>query len=706
MIKQNNFRIALVGNPNSGKSSVFNQLTGLRQKVGNFPGVTVDKKIGKTLLPEGAEITLIDLPGAYSLYPNSQEERIVLNVLSNPEDANHPNAVIYVADATHLEKHLLLLTQIKDLGLPLVLALNMSDLLPKEGIEIDVEVLSKRLGIPVVPISGRYGQNMEALKEKVFDLKFNASNGVELFYQPSALEKKVVRRLQEELGFNNTYRTLLVAHHFRRLPFLTLENKDTIERICLEENFEDLRLQIHETMRRYDIFTPFLRKAIQRKGPKANSPTDKLDLILTHKIAGPIIFFFLMLLVFQAIFTWAAYPMGWIENGFNYLSITLKTNIPAGWVSNLLTDGIIAGLGGVMVFIPQIAILFILISTLEEAGYMARVVYIFDKAMQQFGLNGRSVVALVSGGACAIPAIMSTRTISNWKERLITIMVTPLISCSARIPVYTILIGFAVPSRTVLGFFNLQGLAFMGLYLLGITAAFCSAFVFKLILKTEEQSYLLLELPEYRPPLWRNVFLTVKEKVRAFVVEAGKVILVVSVLLWCLASFGPAAKMTEAEAGARVEAASQSLSEIETGDLVAAKRLEASYAGQIGKFIEPAIRPMGFDWKMGIAILTSFVAREVFVGTMATLYSVGSAEDETTIHDRLAKANNPDTGLPVYSIATSFSLLIFYVFAMQCISTLAVVRRETNSWKWPLIQFAYMSGLAWFGSLVVYQILK
>ncbi len=706
MIKRKIFRIALVGNPNSGKSSIFNQLTGLRQKIGNFPGITVDKKIGKTRLPDGTEITLIDLPGAYSLYPNSLEERIVLNVLSNPQDPNHPDGVIYVADATHLEKHLLLLTQIKDLGIPVVLALNMSDLLPKEGIEIDVDVLSKRLGISVVPISGRYGQNLEALKETVFGLKRSDSNGTELFYQPSPLERKVVSRLIEELGFHNTYRTLLFAHHYQRLPFLTQENKEAIERICREEHFEDLRLQINETMRRYDIFTPFLQKAIQKTGPKTSSLTDKLDPIITHKIAGPIIFFLLMLLVFQAIFTWAAYPMGWIENAFSYLSITLKAIIPAGWVSDLLTDGILAGLGGVMVFIPQIAILFLLISILEEVGYMARVVYIFDKVMQQFGLNGRSVVALVSGGACAIPAIMSTRTISNWKERLITIMVTPLISCSARIPVYTILIGFAVPSTTVLGFFNLQGLAFMGLYLLGITAAFCSAFVFRLILKTEEQSFLLLELPEYRPPLWRNIFLTVKEKVKAFIVEAGKVILVVSVLLWSLASFGPSGKMAEAKANALAVATSQALSEIETGDLIAAKRLEASYAGQIGKLMEPAIRPLGFDWKIGIAILTSFAAREVFVGTMATLYSVGSAEDEITIHDRLAKATNPDTGLPVYTIATSFSLLIFYVFALQCMSTLAVVRRETNSWKWPLIQLAYMSGLAWFGSLIVYQVLK
>ena len=689
--------IAIVGNPNSGKSSIFNKLTGLRQKTGNFPGVTVEKKSGKLALSKGNDITLIDFPGTYSLYPTSSEERIVLNVFTNPNDANYPDAVVYVADVTNLEKHLLLLTQIMDLGLPCLLALNMSDIADKKGIFIDENRLSKFLKIPVITVSGRTGSNLEILKTAIGQLLNPSHKKFEPFYSFNNIENKVAEVVGSITETKNLYRNKLIAHHFEKLPFLSKKEKEGINGINKENGFEDLSLQIVETMQRFDKFAPIAKKVASSSSKKTGF-TDKVDAILTHKVFAPIIFFVIMLLVFQAIYAWASYPMDWIESGFAAINQLVKNTFPTGWATDLLTDGILAGLGGIMVFIPQIAILFFLISILEEAGYMARAVYIFDKLMQQFGMNGRSVVALISGGACAIPAIMSTRTISNWKERLITIMVTPLISCSARIPVYAVLIGFVVPSATFMGIFNLQGIAFMGLYLLGIASAFISALVFKTILKSNEQSFLMMQLPPYRWPVWRNVWQNALEKVSAFVVEAGKIIMIISIVLWALASYGPSSKMEQAGSEAITLAQEQSLDETATADLIAAKKIEASFAGHIGKAIEPAIQPLGFDWKIGIALITSFAAREVFVGTMATIYSIGSSEDEQTIRERLAAAKNPVTGAKVYSAATSLSLLIFYVFAMQCMSTLAVVKKETGSWKWAVIQFFYMSGLAYLGS--------
>ncbi|MEZ4883804.1 MAG: ferrous iron transport protein B [Chitinophagales bacterium] len=702
------FKIALLGNPNSGKSSIFNLLTGLRQKVGNFPGVTVDKKLGTTHLTEHIEASIIDFPGTYSLYPTSKDETIVINTFANPKDENFPDAVIYIADITKLEPQLLLFTQIRDLGIPIVLAVNMIDLAAKERITYDLDKLSKLLHVPVVAISGRSGENIEKLKNIAADLCLKNSDVEKTFYKFSKKEQQLVADLQTDFNITNPYRALIYAHHYDKMPFLSDLEKKQIENLGKQHEFESFSLQIRETMQRYDKFTPIVRQVLQKINEETDNDTisDKLDVVFTHKVFGPIIFFLLMFLVFQAIFAWSEFPMALIETTFGFVGETLQNVLPEGWITDLLTEGILAGLGGILIFIPQIAILFFLISILEEVGYMARAVFIFDKLMQKFGLNGRSIVALVSGGACAIPAIMSTRTISNWKERLITIMVTPLISCSARIPVYTVLVGFVVPSITVWGIFNAQGLIFTGLYLLGIVAALLSAWVFKLILQTEESSFLMIELPKYRVPMIKNVLLIVKERVMTFTIEAGKVIMVISIVLWVLASYGPTTAMNLAEQTALEMAAAKNLDETATADLVAGKKIEASFAGHIGKFIEPAIEPLGFDWKIGIALITSFAAREVFVGTMATIYSIGSQDDEYTIRDRLAKATNPDTGLPVYTMATSLSLLIFYVFAMQCMSTLAVVKRETKSWKWAAIQFVYMTAMAYFGSLGVYQLLS
>lgn len=707
--RQTPFKLALAGNPNSGKSSVFNLLTGLNQKTGNFPGVTVDKRSGTFKTDLGHTVTLIDFPGTYSLYPNSLDERIVIQTFTNPEDENFPDGFLYVADVTKLDKHILLLTQLIDLGLPIILILNMQDLAQKDGLEINQDILSDFFGIQVVGISSRTNDGVTELKEaisKMVDTAGTKNNKSHTSFIPfKDQEKAVINYIREKYPALNNYQALLVGHHFSWLPFISSEEKSAISKSTEIQTFESLKSQIIETLSRFDKFTPIIQKSLlkgNREEPQ--TITEKADQFLTHPIWGTLFFSIIMVLVFQAIYAWASYPMDWIEQTFGFLGDTVKAVMYKGWLSDLITDGILAGLGGILVFIPQIAILFFLISILEEVGYMARAVYLFDRLMQVFGLNGRSIVALISGGACAIPAIMSTRTISNWKERLITILVTPLISCSARIPVYAILVGFVVPPKTVMGIFNLQGLAFMGLYLLGIAAALLSALVFKLILKSKESSFLILELPEYRMPVIRNVGLAVWEKVRTFVLEAGKVILVISVVLWFLASFGPAKAMQQAEQEASSIAVTQQLSEEEAANLLASKKIESSYAGQLGKFIEPVIQPLGFDWKIGIALITSFAAREVFIGTMATIYSIGSAEDEFSIKEKMAKEINPATGLPVYNLATSLSLLIFYVFAMQCMSTLAVVKRETKSWKWPIIQFVFMSVLAYLGSWIVFQI--
>lgn len=705
------FTIGLLGNPNSGKSSLFNLLTGMRQHVGNFPGVTVEKKTGTATLTAGERVNIVDFPGTYSLHPTTEDERVVLNVVANPDDPNHPDAIVYVADVMHLEKHLLLFTQLQNLGFPMILVLSMGDIADREGLVVDMKALEKELGTPVIKVSNRSGEGLVALKVLMAALDKNPSS----FYPKrviydhfSATEKKLIQSVSAQMPvLDNDYRALLWLHHYEKLPFLTEEQRSALHVIAAENQSEyiPLRGRINETMQRFNLFTPLIHRIIQAKVDQQNSLTDRIDNLVMHRWFGPVIFFGIMLLVFQAIFTWSSLPMDWIEQGIGWLSATAKNNLPAGKLTDLLTDGLIAGLGGVLVFIPQIAILFFLISILEEVGYLSRAVFMFDKIMQKFGLNGRSIVALISGGACAIPAVMSTRTISNWKERLITIMVTPLISCSARIPVYIVLIGFVVPSYAVLGIFNSQALAFMGLYLLGIVAALGSAYIFNKILKTDERSFLMIQLPDYRRPEFKNVGLTVLEKVKAFTFEAGKIIMIISVALWVLATYGPGSSIAQAEEAALTEAATLNLDEEATANLVAAQTLEASYAGHFGKWIEPAIEPLGFDWKIGIALITSFAAREVFVGTMATIYSIGSTDDEYAIQQRMAREIRPSTGEPMYNPATALSLLLFYVFAMQCMSTLAVVRRETNSWKWPTIQFLFMSALAYLSSLLAYQLL-
>lgn len=698
-------KIALLGNPNAGKSSLFNQLTGLRQRVGNFPGVTVERKTGTCKLDAQHQADIIDLPGTYSFYPSSMDERIAVYALLDTAQPDYPDAVIYIADVMHLERHLLLLTQVADLQLPVVVALNMNDIAEEQQLHCDTAQLSKLLSMPVVKINGRNGDGVAELKKVLLQITTSISPKLPApFYTLTENEKQVAQRVGNILPIKNDYHAILLAHHATKLPFLTVVQKNEILSVAQSSAFNSIDSQLEEIMQRYRFFTTVTQQVLSRQLRQPVTLTDKIDRFVTHKVAGPLIFFAILLLVFQAIFAWSAVPMDWIDMQFAQLAATLQELLPDAWWARLLTEGLIPGISGVLIFVPQITILFFLITLLEEVGYMARAVFMFDNIMQKFGLNGRSIVSIVSGGACAIPAIMSTRTITNWKERMITIMVTPWISCSARIPVFAVLIGMVVPAYKV-GVFNLQGILFMSLYVIGAVAALLAALVFKKVMKTEDPSFLMLELPAYRKPHWKNVFFTLYEKVSAFVLGAGKIILIVSVILWVLASYGPPGKMKEAVNVATIESSVMQYDKEMAENHIAAKKLEYSYAGYAGRVIEPVIQPLGFDWKIGIALITSFAAREVFVGTISTLYSIGKDAENNTIKAKLKNERRPD-GTPVFTTAVAVSLVLFYLFAMQCMSTLATVYRETKSWKWPAIQLAFMSGTAYIASLLAYQLLR
>jgi ferrous iron transport protein B len=649
-------KIALLGNPNTGKSSVFNMLTGLRQHVGNFPGVTVDKKSG-TLTIDNEQHELIDFPGTYSLYPRSRDEQVVYDILTDPGHADYPDVVMVVADASNLERNLFFFSQIYDLGLPCVLALNMSDLAHREGKQINVEALHSAFeGAVIVETTARVNMG----RSRVLD-------GI----KQAAKQRPAGRFIPEQ-------------------------------QLC---SLDDPHCQELEAAMRYRKISGIIGQIEQRT--ERQQPTiSKLDQLLVHPVLGYVIFALVLLIVFQFIYSFAAVPMDFIDARFASLAAYAASTLPPGIFTDLISQGVIPGIGGVVIFIPQIALLFFFISILEESGYLARVVFIMDRLMRPLGLNGKSVVPLLSSVACAIPGVMSARTISDWKERMITIMVAPLMSCSARIPVYTLLIALVIPKYQVFGFMNLQGLVLFGLYALGLVSALITAWVMKLFIRSKDKGFLLLELPGYKAPLWRNVGLTVWEKVRVFVVDAGKVILAISIILWALASFGPSDDMEQAGKAAAEKAKQEQLSEEETNRLIASAQLEQSYIGHLGKFIEPVIRPLGYDWKVGISLITSFAAREVFVGSLATIYAVqDDGEENLRLIDRLRAEKNPD-GTPVYSLAMGVSLMVYYVYAMQCMSTLAVVKRETKGWKWPLIQTAYMGIIAYLGAFIAYTLLS
>ncbi|WP_255431074.1 ferrous iron transport protein B [Pedobacter sp. N36a] len=700
-------KIALVGNPNTGKSTLFNLLTGLNQKIGNFPGITVDKKVGHCKFADGKVAAIIDLPGTYSLYPKSKDESIVFQVLADKTNSSYPDVVVLVADATNLRRNLLLYSQVADLEVPMVLALNMTDMAQKEGIDVNVNLLAERLGIQVVAISARSKTGLKELKQAIENTTKIATQakGADIL----ALAPEAISEAKAKLKTDNDYYALQVLHQHQHLDLFSEEDHAGFAKIKRAHAFETSELQTAETIARYRHLGTVLSGVIQDTGAaKKFAFNDKIDAVLTNKFWGFLIFIGILFFIFNSIFSWSAYPMEMIEAGFMKLTELGHEYLPDGILTNLLLDGVLAGLGGVIVFIPQIAILFAFISILEDTGYMSRVTFMMDKIMRKFGLSGKSVVPMIGSLACAVPSIMSARNIESWKDRIITIMVAPLVSCSARLPVYTLLIGLVVPEKMVWGFINLQGLTLMGMYLISIIAAILVAFVMKFIIKAKEKSYFIMELPVYRMPRWSNVLYTMYEKSKTFVFEAGKVIIAISIILWVMASYGPSDRFAEIDKKYDAIEAQKDSVQISTLERdKSAEKLENSYAGILGHAIEPAIKPLGFDWKIGIALITSFAAREAFVGTMATIYSVdGGDEAVGTIRDKMRAAVNPDTGLPVFTFATAFSLMLFYAFAMQCMSTVAVVFRETKSWKWPVIQLTYMTAMAYIASLIAYQLLK
>ncbi len=702
----NRLNIALVGNPNSGKTSLFNALTGLNQKVGNFPGVTVDKKTGFCNLESGFTANFIDLPGTYSLYPRRADEWVSYKVLMNVDQSVQPDMVVLVADASNLKRNLLFCSQIIDLRVPVVVALTMLDLAKKRGIEIDLMELERELGVPVVSINPRKNKGLPQLKKiLVQTAQHQYKAPARDFIDIGSLAENAVKDVQDifpQLSDYGAVHYLINHEHFA----LAADIKEKIEHIKLVNKFNPTKLQAEEIMQRYGRIKQIMQVSVVEEDPLQRKMfTEKLDNILLHRTWGYVILLSVLFMLFQSIFWLAQFPMNAIEWTFAEASVFLGSHLPEVWWSDLLINGFVAGLSGIIVFVPQIMILFGLITILEDSGYMARISFLSDKLMRKVGLNGKSVMPMISGFACAVPAIMSARNIENRKERLLTILVTPLMSCSARLPVYTILISLVIPERYFLGFLSLQGFVMMGLYLLGTVMALIVSYVFKWIIKITERSFFILELPTYREPRWKNVGVTMVEKAKIFVVDAGKVIMVISLLLWFLSSYGPSDRMEKLTA--RYELLKQQSPAAKADELdkeYHSERLQNSYAGILGNAIEPVIKPLGYDWKIGIALITSFAAREVFVGTMATLYSVEEDSGETPLRQKMASAVWPD-GTKVYTLASGISLMVFYVLAMQCMSTLAVVKRETRTWKWPIVQLLYMTALAYVLSLVAYQLL-
>ncbi|TRW22773.1 ferrous iron transport protein B [Flavobacterium zepuense] len=698
-------KIALIGNPNTGKTSVFNLLTGLNQQVGNYPGITVERKSGTCRLPGDAKGLILDLPGTYSLNASSMDENVVIELLLNKTDKDYPDVAVVVTDVENLKRNLLLFTQIKDLEIPTILVINMSDRMERKGISLDVPYLEQHLKTHIALVSSRKGTGIDHLKQLIVNYKG-------LSHEPclnaSGIDPEYFNRLRHAFPNQLLYKLWLVITQDANFGIIDMKE---LQGTSFTKTKSDLkRLQQKETIKRYQFINDVLKVGQTIDTSNAKDLRAKLDRVLTHQVFGYAIFFAILMLIFQSIFSWSSVPMDLIDESFAWLSSFTAENMPAGKLTDLITQGIIPGIGGVVIFIPQIAFLFLFISVLEETGYMSRVVFLMDKIMKRFGLSGKSVVPLISGTACAIPAIMAARNIENWRERLITILVTPFTTCSARLPVYTILISLIIPNRYVLGIFNLQGLTLMLLYLLGFSGAILSAWILNKILAVKHKSFFVAEMPNYKLPLLKNIGLTVLEKTKAFVYGAGKIILALSIIIWFLGSHGPGKAFSNAQAIVTQQPESKSLTESELSDKVAAYQLENSYIGIMGKGIEPVIRPLGYDWKIGIAIVSSFAAREVFVGTLATIYNIGSSADsdngEVTIKQRMEAEIDPITGEKVFTFATGASLLLFYAFAMQCISTLAITKKETNSWKWPLIQLVGMSGFAYIVSFITYQLLK
>lgn len=696
-----NIKVALIGNPNVGKTSVFNALTGLNHKIGNYPGITVDKKTGVSKLDEHTNATIVDLPGTYSINASSLDERIVLDLLFDPTNEDYPDVAVVVVDIENLKRNLLLFTQVKELGIPTVLVVNMADRMEEKGITLAVAELEEKLKTKIVLASAKKKLGIQEIKQAVLDYK-------ELSIKPcmnaTGVDPEFFGRLALTFSNLSVYKLWMIYSQEVTIGGIG-KNEIESKGVKLSED-EVKRLQHKKTIKRYQFINDVLKETYVKDSSKATDIRSKVDRILTHRVWGYVIFFAIMLLVFQAIFEWSSIPMGWIEDQFASLTTWVHEVMTPGKLTDLIADGIVPGIGGIMPFIPQIAILFMFIAILEETGYMSRVVFLMDRLMRPFGLSGKSVVPLISGNACAIPAIMSARNIENPKERLLTILVTPFTTCSARIPVYIILISLVIPD-TRIGIFGMQALTLTFFYLIGFFSALIGAWVLKHFIDVKHKSYFVIEMPSYRAPILKNVVATMYEKTKAFVVGAGKIIFFLSIIIWFLGAHGPGNNFENAEEIIAERYKGEVVTAEEMDDYVAGYRLENSYIGIVGKTIEPVIKPLGYDWKIGIAVITSFVAREVFVATLATIYNVGSSgEEEETIKARMEAEVWPDTGEKVFTLASGLSLMFFYAFAMQCASTVAITRRETKSWKWTIFQVVFMTVFAYVVALVVYQLLK
>ncbi len=708
--------IALVGNPNTGKSTIFNYLTGLKQKIGNYPGITVERKAG-TLQLNGIRHTVIDLPGAYSLNPKTIDERIAYETLIGEfEHEFSPDLVIVIVDASNLERNLYLASQVMDLGIPMIIALNMMDVARERGISVNPEEIQAQLGIPVVPLAAKREKEIEKLKEaiRVHDLKpakpllWNPSDGLRASIE--IVKNEWLKRYTKhpETAWN------IEALHLISNNFIFEDRKNDPDFETLKTVVEKARRHMEisgenwmaaEVLGRYEFIAACHGENNESEEKKVTL-SDKIDSVVTHKVFGPIILILILLVMFQSIFTWAEPFMDLINLVFVDFGAFVSHLIPPGMINDLIVQGVIAGLGGVVIFLPQIMLLFFFISILEGSGYMARAAFIMDGFMSKIGLHGRSVVPLISGFACAVPGIMATRTIENWRDRIITIMVLPFMACSARLPVYALMISAFVPHTYLWGFLSLQGVTFFGLYFLGIVAAIAAAFVMKHLFSNERPAPFIMELPSYKMPNIFSVLRNMVDRGWLFVTKAGKVIMIISIVLWFLASFPKVHKpgTIPIEKTAMTTTNFKPYDSNESSQTQAAYQLTHSYAGQLGHWMEPAIKPLGFDWKLGIGLISSFAAREVMVGTLNTIYSVGGSEgNTTTLKEKMISDRDPQTGKPVYSTLIAISLLLFFALASQCTSTLATVRRETNSWKWPVVMFFYMTGLAYILSFVVYQ---
>lgn len=686
---KNKRKIALVGNPNSGKTSLFNRLTGLNQRVGNYPGVTVDKRSGTLKLSNNESCELIDLPGTYSLSSKNDDEKVVQDILLYPESKSFPDLVIFIADGTNLARNLFFASQVIDLGIPTILAINMIDITDRDGDIIDLKKVSDYFGVPTIGISARKGTGVDELLKLATTHKTKPS--VSLF--DSEKYDSMLDEASNIIECESDY--MLFKRICQGDTALPDEKVSQLNDLLSKHNFESLKEEILEINNRVTKINQATTDFIKRKSEENRSTvTDKIDKFVTHPFWGLLIFLATFFVIFQAIFSFAAYPMDAINDGVVYLGEWISGFLPEGAVSDFISDGIFAGLAGVLVFVPQIMILFGLIAILEDTGYLSRVSFMTDGLLRRFGMNGKSIVPLVGGFACAIPAIMAARSIENKKERFITIFITPLMSCSARLPVYVFLVSFIAPREYLAGFISVQGLFMMGLYILGIVASLIIALLIHKFSKLKGDDSFILELPNYKIPSLKNALTNMVNKGKVFILEAGKVILIASIILWFLSYFGPADRMQEIETKytTLIESNQYDVDSLQTK--MSSEKLENSYLGIVGQSIEPAIKPLGFDWKIGIAVVASFAAREVFVGTMATIYSVqGDIE------------GNKGLKSIRFSYATAFSLLIFYVFALQCMSTVAIVKQETGKWSVAILQFVIFTGMAYLGSLITYQLL-